>query len=419
MEKKIKLLAILMVTIVLAASIVGVIILSGAAKGKTYTNVSSVRLQVFGNANEDDTIDQRDIDFISEVIAGDRSASNLTDANQDGVIDQKDIDQVEAIIDHEETRLYYVDIDGYNASVHYPVQTMIAIYTKYVEVVRVLNATDMIIGVDDSVGTYKTFFPTLTSLPSVGNRFTPDVEKILAIDPDIYFTGTRNNYDSALETKLSANGTDIDVVRLPTWEYGKTTQGLLTLAYILGKEERAYEYLEWHDSLLKSITDKIATIPTEDRVTVLLDSVGNKARSTGSGDYENSQIAGAINIGGELSGGIYPVYDVEWVIEKNPDFIIGLITAGYNGNLTDLQARYDVLAAQFNATDAVKNGNLHIMAFDIMNGASYLVSIAYQAKWYYPDLFADLDPQKIHQEYLDTFCGGIDLDVSTLGGFVL
>jgi len=389
MEKKIKLLAILMVTTVLAASIAGVILLSGAAKGKTYTNVSSVRLQVFGNANEDDTIDQRDID------------------------------QVEAIIDHEETRLYYVDIDGYNASVHYPVQTMIAIYTKYVEVVRVLNATDMIIGVDDSVGTYKTFFPTLTSLPSVGNRFTPDVEKILAVDPDIYFTGTRNNYDSALETKLSANGTDIDVVRLPTWEYGKTTQGLLTLAYILGKEERAYEYLEWHDSLLKSITDKIATIPTEDRVTVLLDSVGNKARSTGSGDYENSQIAGAINIGGELSGGIYPVYDVEWVIEKNPDFIIGLITAGYNGNLTDLQARYDVLAAQFNATDAVKNGNLHIMAFDIMNGASYLVSIAYQAKWYYPDLFADLDPQKIHQEYLDTFCGGIDLDVSTLGGFVL
>jgi len=419
MEKKIKLLAILMVTTVLAASIAGVILLSGAAKGKTYTNVSSVRLQVFGNANEDDTIDQRDIDFISEVIAGDCSASNLTDANQDGVIDQRDIDQVEAIIDHEETRLYYVDIDGYNASVHYPVQTMIAIYTKYVEVVRVLNATDMIIGVDDSVGTYKTFFPTLTSLPSVGNRFTPDVEKILAVDPDIYFTGTRNNYDSALETKLSANGTDIDVVRLPTWEYGKTTQGLLTLAYILGKEERAYEYLEWHDSLLKSITDKIATIPTEDRVTVLLDSVGNKARSTGSGDYENSQIAGAINIGGELSGGIYPVYDVEWVIEKNPDFIIGLITAGYNGNLTDLQARYDVLAAQFNATDAVKNGNLHIMAFDIMNGASYLVSIAYQAKWYYPDLFADLDPQKIHQEYLDTFCGGIDLDVSTLGGFVL
>lgn len=94
-----KLLAVGVVSAILIASVAGITLLNSMSDAKTYTNVSSVRLQVFGNANEDDTIDQRDIDYIGEVIRGDRKASNLTDANNDGTIDQADIAQVNAIID--------------------------------------------------------------------------------------------------------------------------------------------------------------------------------------------------------------------------------------------------------------------------------------------------------------------------------
>jgi iron complex transport system substrate-binding protein len=39
------------------------------------------------------------------------------------------------------------------------------------------------------------------------------------------------------------------------------------------------------------------------------------------------------------------------------------------------------------------------------------------AKWFYPEEFEDLDPQAIHQEYVDKFCG-IDFDVTKHGVFV-
>ncbi len=39
------------------------------------------------------------------------------------------------------------------------------------------------------------------------------------------------------------------------------------------------------------------------------------------------------------------------------------------------------------------------------------------AKWFYPDLFEDLDPQAIHQEYLTRF-QGLDYDLDEYGVFV-
>ncbi len=45
------------------------------------------------------------------------------------------------------------------------------------------------------------------------------------------------------------------------------------------------------------------------------------------------------------------------------------------------------------------------------------ITIAYMAKWFYPDLFDDLDPQALHQEYIDDFCG-INYDVAEHGVFI-
>ena len=409
----------MVVAVILITTIAGALILTNKNNVKSYSNVSSVRLLICGNANEDDTIDERDVNFIQSVIDGSQAKSNLTDANADGLINQADIDQVRAIINHEETKIFYVDIDGVTCSVHYPVKTIAAIYTKYADVVRVLNATERIVAVDDSILTYKSYFPELQNLPSVGNRFTPNVETILKVDPDVYFTGTRSSYDSGLEQKLAANGTNIDVVRLPSWEYGKTTQGVLTLGYILGQESKAYNYITWFDSIVDKIEDKVASINTADKTTCLLDSIGNKARSTGSGDMEISEMAGANNIGSGLNGGIYPVYDVEWVIEENPDVIVSLITAGYNANDTALTARLGIMDSQFSVTDAVKNGNVHIMAFDIANGVNLPIALCYYAKWFYPELFSDLNPQEVHQYFIDTFLTGVDIDVVEHGGFAL
>jgi len=45
------------------------------------------------------------------------------------------------------------------------------------------------------------------------------------------------------------------------------------------------------------------------------------------------------------------------------------------------------------------------------------VGIAYTAKWFYPELFEDLDPKAIHQRYLTEF-QKFDYDVYEHGVFV-
>jgi iron complex transport system substrate-binding protein len=66
---------------------------------------------------------------------------------------------------------------------------------------------------------------------------------------------------------------------------------------------------------------------------------------------------------------------------------------------------------------AIKNDNVYILSKDVFFGGRYFLSIAYMAKWFHPDLFKDLDPEAIHQEYLTRF-QHLDYDLGKQGVFV-
>ena len=75
----------------------------GSAGASDYT------LDIFGNANMDDTIDEEDIAYVEGIIKGENAATNLSDANYDGEVDEKDIAQIEEIIKGEEKNLTLID----------------------------------------------------------------------------------------------------------------------------------------------------------------------------------------------------------------------------------------------------------------------------------------------------------------------
>ena len=71
----------------------------------------------------------------------------------------------------------------------------------------------------------------------------------------------------------------------------------------------------------------------------------------------------------------------------------------------------------FNNIRAVADERVYLMDGSIAFGTVYPVGLTYMAKWLHPDLFKDLDPQAIHQEYIDKFCG-MDFNVRRHGVFV-
>jgi iron complex transport system substrate-binding protein len=65
---------------------------------------------------------------------------------------------------------------------------------------------------------------------------------------------------------------------------------------------------------------------------------------------------------------------------------------------------------------AVKNNRLHIINNDIFGGPEHFIGTLYFAKWFYPEKFADINPQEIHQKYLSDF-QGLDYDLKEHGVF--
>ncbi len=46
-----------------------------------------------------------------------------------------------------------------------------------------------------------------------------------------------------------------------------------------------------------------------------------------------------------------------------------------------------------------------MICYKIGASPQYPTGMAYMAKWFHPELFGDLDPQAMHEEYLERFQG--------------
>lgn len=418
--------------IVIAVIAVIVIIAIGAAlfiRGNEDEDVKIVtgndtRLTVLGNADLDDDIDNADIKAIEKIIdiGGTASEYPYADANNDGVIDSKDTEFVKKMISKEKMRIWYYNVDGEIASVSYPMTgTIVATYNKTLEACRTLGLSDKVIGTDDMTFQWPTYFPEFQSLPTVGNRMTPNVEKILDIDPDAYLCGTKKWFGATLESDLAGKG--IDILRIPTWEEGKVLSGMITLGFITDHEKQASQYIDWADGILKKVNDVVSKKADGERPKVLvLDA--DKITSTkkeGSGQYENSVYAGGYNIVKDIGHdeSYYTTLTMEWILQKDPDYIIfSKGSTAYQWSDAQLKEKYNALAEDFRLTSAYEKGNMHILNLEIFIGPSYPISVMYMAKWFYPEEFASVDVSELMQEYIDTFCG-IDMDVKNHGGFAI
>jgi iron complex transport system substrate-binding protein len=113
------------------------------------------------------------------------------------------------------------------------------------------------------------------------------------------------------------------------------------------------------------------------------------------------------------------------VIEQNPDIIVVTAWAGVNGAYAtdDPSGMKEVWDSVMNRPElanvaAVRNEKVFVGHYDMsLSPACCAITQVYYAKWFHPDLFDDLDPQAIHQEYVDQF-KRIDFNVYEHGVFV-
>ncbi|MGM0452174.1 MAG: ABC transporter substrate-binding protein [Thermodesulfobacteriota bacterium] len=318
------------------------------------------------------------------------------------------------------------DGNGNPIKIRKPVKRIIVEYTDNAELVRILGRADRIVGVagyDYVFQKCKRQFPEIRKKPSVGYPWALDYEAVLKLNPELLFTFTGDN--ASKRAKLPG----VNVVFLGLYkpdllnpEQSSFIKGVRNAGKMLDAQARAAQYIRWYTDLIKRIESKTSKIEEKKKPKVLVSSFpqcnsaasGYCAYSKNDTLTQASIIAGGDNLVETLPEPAnetpsIPV-DVEWLIKHNPDIIIlhavdAVDLYGYEAdNISGLRKamkRY-LKRPELQHINAVKNKRVYIFDGHFRNDSSGgVLAAAYMARLFHPQQFKDLDPEAVHQKYLE------------------
>ncbi|MFH1135520.1 MAG: ABC transporter substrate-binding protein [Pseudomonadota bacterium] len=406
--------------------ILGCLLTAGTAAGMDYT------LFIFGNANEDQNIDRKDIELLEGIIAGKAAPTKLADANHDGKVDRADIEQVEKILNGSAAEIVVQDAYGQAVTVKTPVGRIVSLDQMIAENAQVLGLGAKVVGVDQKTADRTIIHPEISRQANVGSSDEPDIERIVSLQPGL--VAGIQYFDETLIKKMES----AKLRPLAMIFHGDIQNSLgysKLLGYLAGSPASANEYIEWMSGILDGIHNKISTIPYEERTKVIylyprkngaLGSGGNSCPTIRALQYlgANTMTDNTRDSkGAMMDAASYFEIDPEVVIQKNPAAIVmeDFDTAlGYG--FKDPAAARGVLDAVktrpgFGGLDAVKNNKVFLLDVNVVSHSNCLGAI-YMAKALYPELLKDVDPYAIHQEYVDRFLKLSKFDIKKDGIFI-
>ena len=309
-----------------------------------------------------------------------------------------------------------IDALGKKVEIELPVKRLVVLNSDALEVIRSLKATNLVVGVFSEIARNPSFWPSLKDKPKVGSWRDANPEIIAALAPDLVIAYSHAPGEG-FANKLAALG--ITVLRLDFYRIKTLNQEIKTLARLLGRESEAVRLCAWYQRNLNFIQKKLVKV--EPRPAVYVESYSDyHTTGPGSGGHEICELAGGRNLAADFSIP-YPQVTPEWVVSQNPQVIIKAVTRDSGYGLNDPDSLHSLRAAiikrpAWKLIAAVQSGNVHLMESAIWTGPRAIIGIAWITKWIHPDLFADLDPQSLHLEYLTTFQGleGAGMTVSGL-----
>ena len=385
-----------------------------SASEVTTTSEDDLILDIYGNANEDDTIDMRDTTHIKLIIFKKKPETELADANHDGKISMLDVGQTKLIILGREKELTLIDMADRTVTIDKPVGKIVLLNTNLYEQTRALDEEDRIVGIPTDYRDKESVkYPELADLPVVGSGDEPNYEAIVDLDPDVVI-----QYSSwpvlpdELQEILDPAG--IKVLGLDFYMAEIFYEEVAMLGYILDTEEEAEEYINFLQYWTDRVDEVVEELEPEEKKTVYFEGAA-KYLSYGGADY-GCGVPGAVR----AAGGRY-IYDdffeyffevdPEDLVDRNPEVIIKLTDVDNGGytltGTSELKEVRDELInrPELSLVTAVKNNEVYVINMDISGGERKIFAPVFMAKCLYPEKFEDLEPHDFLKEYLEEWLG--------------
>lgn len=307
-----------------------------------------------------------------------------------------------------------VDSAGRVVKVPYPLERVIVLNTGPAEIMRALGVADRIVGISGTIARNPAFWGDLSELPQMAAHAHGELnyELVVALNPQVVLTwGTHPAVDlEAIATALAPAG--IVVLGVDAFRLNTMFQDIVTLGRIFGEIGRAGQMIAFYQDIFDLVAERIAGLPEEERVRVYAEHHAGAFRSVGPGSEWDLMInkAGGVNIFAD-AGRPFITVDPETVLERNPQIILldsRLAPLGHG--VTDLAAAGDFLAAfigrpGWKMLDAVRDGRVYLIPPAIGAGPGKIIGTLYLARIFHPELFADIGPDALLQEYYERFHG--------------
>ncbi|MCL0058124.1 ABC transporter substrate-binding protein [Dehalococcoidia bacterium] len=301
-----------------------------------------------------------------------------------------------------------VDSAGRVVEIPQPLERIAVLDAGPAKIIRALGATDRIVGINSIMATRRAhFWPELQDRPNLGTWRTRNYEEIIALEPQVLITLSRG---VDIKEKLEPAG--IIVVTIDAHILETLTRDIKTLGLILGKETEAEEFANFLQSKIDLIEERVAEIPPEERKTVYMEGGGRDFFTWGPGSAGDKVLrkAGGINIFADIGMSSAHI-DPEEILVRDPDVIVKCPWAARIGGFlatcpSDMAAKKAEMIARpgWSELSAVKDGRVYIFGQGLM-GPKRVINLWYLAYLLYPDIFADLDVEAFHREFVERFQG--------------
>lgn len=270
--------------------------------------------------------------------------------------------------------------------------------------------------------TYSAVIPRLTELADVGevDSGTFSLEAVVAAQPDVALLAAwQYNALGEVATRIEAAGIPVVVLDYNAQTVEKHVQSTALLGQIMGAEERAKTLADEYAAAVGDIEERLAKLPKDKAPRVYVE-LARKGKDTVDNSYAGTQWGsvidqlGALNIAnGQISnwGKLSP----EYVLAQNPQVVM-LAGSGWSGRdqavlmgpgvdsaLTHERMQAYLGRPGWDAMDAVKEGRV----FGVYHGGNRTLYdyafLQFLAKAFYPEEFADLDPQAALDRFFATY----------------
>ena len=249
-------------------------------------------------------------------------------------------------------------------------ERIISLAPSNTEILFALGLGDKVVGVTD----WCDYPPEALEKEKVGGPWTPDVEKILALQPDLILASDTNPFD--IITNLEGLG--LTVFGIKSIDLADVQNDIRTVGEITDKEVEAQVLTSEMTEGIQAVTDVTSELEERPKVFYLIDQY---LWTVGQGTFIHELIVkgGGVNICQNITG--YAMITIEEVIARNPEVIITSSLPGvYEWAMNE---------TSLNSTDARQNNRVFVCDDNLAQrpGPRLVDGLEWFAYFIHPEIF--------------------------------